>query len=150
MQENDQILAAKKAQNPATVLQMRSGFVVMSQSQFLPGYCLLLAYPQVNALNDLSRQQRAEFLIDVGLIGEAIEAICQPVRINYAILGNKDPFLHAHIIPRYDWELAEFKPLPTWRYPDETWADPQHFFSVEKHGKLRDAIKQKLLAIQQV
>jgi diadenosine tetraphosphate (Ap4A) HIT family hydrolase len=62
-------------------------------------------------------------------------------------LGNKDPFLHAHIIPRYDWESAEFKPLSTWRYPDETWSDPQHLFSREKHGALRDAIKQYITNI---
>ena len=147
MQENDQIRAAKNPENPPTVMQMRSGIVVMSQSQFLPGYCLLLAYPQVSALNDLSRQHRAEFLIAMGLIGEAIETVCKPGRINYAILGNKDPFLHAHIIPRYDWESSEFKTLPVWRYPDETWSNPQNEFSAEKHSELRDAIKQKLLEL---
>lgn len=149
MQENPQILTAKTPGNSTTVLQMQSGFVVLSQSQFLPGYCLLLAYPQVKSLNDLPIKQRAIFLNEMGLIGDAIQATCQPTRINYAILGNKDPFLHAHIIPRYDWESAEFKPLPTWRYPDETWTDPAHFFSVEKHAECRDAIRDQLKALME-
>ena len=149
MQQNPQITQAKQPQNPTTVLQMKSGVVVMHTSQFLPGYCLLLADPQASALNDLSHPKRAEFLVDMGLIGEAIEAICQPVRINYAILGNQDPFLHAHIIPRYDWESAAFKPLSIWRYPDETLTDPQHLFSIDKHSALRELIKQKLQDLQQ-
>jgi hypothetical protein len=49
MQENAQIVIAKNPANPTTVSPMKSGFVVMSNSQFLPGYCLLLAYSGVGA-----------------------------------------------------------------------------------------------------
>lgn len=143
--ENPQITAAKKENNPATVLRMQSGFVVMYPSQFLPGYCMLLAYPQVQALQDLPHAQRVAFLTDMSVIGEAIEAICQPNRINYAILGNKDPFLHAHIIPRYVSESEAYRLQSIWSYPDAIWTDLQHTFSAEKHSALRDAIKQKIV-----
>jgi diadenosine tetraphosphate (Ap4A) HIT family hydrolase len=147
MQENPQIIAAKKANNPARVIQLNSGFVVMNNSQFLPGYCLLLAYPQVGALNDLTPEARAIFLTDMGVLGEAIEKVCQPKRMNYAILGNQDPFLHAHLIPRYEWEAEAFKPLSTWRYPEEIWTRSEHLFCAERHTELRDKIKRQLLAL---
>lgn len=145
--QNNQITAAETGENAATVIKMQSGFVVMNRSQFLPGYCLLLGFPQASALNDLPLKKRGEFLMDMGLLGEAIEKVCKPKRLNYAILGNQDPFLHAHVIPRYDWESPALKPLSIWRYPDKIWTDEQHLFSIEKHGKLREEIKKTLLIL---
>jgi diadenosine tetraphosphate (Ap4A) HIT family hydrolase len=37
-------------------------------------------------------------------------------RINYAILGNCDPVLHAHIIPRYASEPEEYLHELPWSY----------------------------------
>jgi len=38
-------------------------------------------------------------------------------RINYGILGNSDPFLHAHIVPRYMTEPEKFRKGLPWSYP---------------------------------
>lgn len=103
--------------------KMKSGFAVIEDTQFLPGYCLLLAYPRVESLNRPSMERRRDFLFDMSLIGDAVEQVLRPKRINYSIYGNKDPFLHAHIFPRYDWEPEELKPYPVWRYPEEKWKD---------------------------
>jgi len=34
--------------------------------------------------------------------------------MNYEILGNVEPALHAHIIPRYSWEPPEQRRQPVW------------------------------------
>ncbi|PTX55072.1 hypothetical protein C8P63_12232 [Melghirimyces profundicolus] len=83
--------------------------------------------------------------MDMSLIGEAIEKVCHPRRVNYSILGNKDPFLHAHIFPRYEWEPEELKPYPVWRYPDEKWIDKRVHYREEKHGDLRKKITEALV-----
>lgn len=147
--QHPQIIAAADPANAATVLHMKSGFVVMANSQFLPGYCLLLGFPQAGSLTELSIQRRNDYLCDMHLIGEAIENVCQPRRVNYAILGNKDPFLHAHIIPRYDWEEPDLQPQPIWRYPDEVWSDERYLFSVDKQATLRDDLRQELTQLMQ-
>ncbi|MEH7456946.1 hypothetical protein V7183_06805, partial [Bacillus sp. JJ1127] len=67
--------------------------------------------------------------------------------INYSILGNTDPFLHAHIFPRYEWEPEELKPYPVWRYPNEKWFDAQYQYNDEEHGTLRQRITENLLAL---
>ncbi|MFI9452759.1 hypothetical protein [Amycolatopsis sp. NPDC052450] len=36
--------------------------------------------------------------------------------MNVEILGNTDPFLHAHVWPRYDWEPADKVGQPVWLY----------------------------------
>ncbi|MGD0749887.1 MAG: hypothetical protein ABSA23_00600 [Anaerolineales bacterium] len=37
----------------------------------------------------------------MALVGDALLEVTGAYRINYGILGNSDPFLHAHIVPRY-------------------------------------------------
>jgi hypothetical protein len=64
-------------------------------------------------------------------------------RVNYAILGNTDPYLHAHIVPRYTDEPAEYiRGLP-WSYPNIT--SEETSFSLERHSdlieKLRDGMQ---------
>lgn len=96
--------------------KMRSGFAVIGDTQFLPGYCVLLPSVKVNSLNELDFKQRSEYLLDMSLIGDAIQAVCNPRRVNYSIYGNTDVYLHAHIFPRYDWEPEERIPKPVWLY----------------------------------
>ena len=135
--KKDRIGSASKGENPTVIAKMKSGFAVIGDPQFLPGYCVLLAYPKVNSLNDLDIKQREAFLIDMSLIGDCITDACEPIRINYDILGNTDPFLHAHIYPRYEWE-EERKKHPIWDYPAEYWSIDKYQFSEDKFGELKN------------
>lgn len=120
------------------LVKMKSGYALMGNIQFLPGYCILSADPEVKSLNDLNMQQRSDFLLDMSLLGDAIMAVCNPVRINYGILANSHPLLHAHLFPRYDWEPEEMQKRNVWRYPEEGyWAEEKHAFDENKHGKMR-------------
>ncbi|MEH7353503.1 hypothetical protein V7150_07985 [Neobacillus drentensis] len=80
----------------------------------------------------------------MSLIGDAIQEVCNPRRINYSIYGNTDAFLHAHIFPRYDWEAEERKPMPVWQYSGEMWSDTQYHYSEEKHRQLKEKLRHKL------
>ncbi|MGZ6347655.1 MAG: HIT family protein [Anaerolineales bacterium] len=113
----ERILNARAGKNPAVICRVPSGWAVMCDVQFLRGYTILLADPVVASINDLDRQQRAEYLHDMAAIGDALLEVTAAQRINYGILGNSDPYLHAHIIPRYQTEPEKFlKGLP-WAYP---------------------------------
>lgn len=105
--QRDRIESALRGENPTVLTRMRSGFAVIGDSQFLPGYCLLLGVPRVHDLTNLPLPARLDFLCDMSLLGEAVVLVCQPQRINYEIFGNTDPFLHAHVLPRYAWEPTE-------------------------------------------
>jgi diadenosine tetraphosphate (Ap4A) HIT family hydrolase len=115
----ERIAAARAGTNPTVICRVRSGWAVLRDVQFLRGYTILLADPPVPTLNDLSMQQRAAFLNDMTLIGDALLEVTGAYRINYAVLGNTDPFLHAHIVPRYLSEPEEFRKGPPWSYPLE-------------------------------
>ncbi|MDP9369803.1 MAG: diadenosine tetraphosphate hydrolase [Chloroflexota bacterium] len=143
----DRMGVAERGENPTVLARLTSGFAVIGDTQFLPGYCLLLASPRVGHLTDLPLNRRSTFLREMSLIGEAIEAVCRPHRlrrVNYEILGNTDPYLHAHVFPRYDWEPVEYVGHTVFRYPPEKWSDSRYQLSEKTHGLLRAELTQAL------
>lgn len=141
--KEDRIEYALRSENPTMISQLKSGFVFLMDIQFLPGWCVLTAYPQTQDLHYLSFEQRNEYLTDMQLLGDAIAAVTQPVRMNYSILGNTDNYLHAHVYPRYDWETPERLRQPVWSYPDEFWRSPKYQLN-ESHIELAENLKAKL------
>ena len=113
----------------------------MGDQQFLPGYTLLIAYPVVESLEVLVLEQRLAFLRDMSLLGQAVMEVCQPLRINYSIYGNYDPFLHAHVRARYAWEDEVLRKGPFDRYPAERRNAAEVAFSENEHGEMRDGIR---------
>jgi diadenosine tetraphosphate (Ap4A) HIT family hydrolase len=95
---------------------MPSGWAVLGDAQFLRGYSLLLADPVVSDLNALDEERRRLFLRDMAILGDALLETTDAFRINYEILGNTDPALHAHVFPRYQTEPEELRRGPAWFY----------------------------------
>jgi diadenosine tetraphosphate (Ap4A) HIT family hydrolase len=128
--------ALRAGRDPGFVARLPSGWAVLGERQVLPGYCLLLPDPVVPTLNALAGAARAAFLADMGALGDAVLSATSAVRINYAIFGNLDPALHAHVIPRYHDEPAGLRTAQPWAYDWE--AAPA--FDPELHRDLRDRI----------
>jgi len=101
-----------------------SGWAVFGQRQFVPGYLMLLPDPVVPDLNALTPEKRAQFLLDMSRLGDALMRVASPVRINYAIFGNVEPALHAHVIPRYRSEHEAMQTQHPWAYD---WNDAPPF-----------------------
>ncbi|MEM8782908.1 MAG: hypothetical protein AAGE65_08625 [Planctomycetota bacterium] len=131
---------ARAGENPAVIARVASGWVVIGDTQFLRGYCLLLADPVVPSLNDLSEDQRQVFLRDMTVLGDALLELCAATRINYEILGNAEPALHAHLFPRYETESAERRRAPVWFYPKPRLPG----FDAERDAALMSAIRESL------
>lgn len=124
---------ARNGTNDKVICRLTSGWVVMGDVQFLPGYCLLLPDPVVPSLNDLDAEARATYLLDMARIGDAVLQATGAVRMNYEILGNSEPELHCHLFPRYATEPEEKRKMPVWFYDWKT-APP---YTEQEHGGLR-------------
>ncbi|HSB66906.1 MAG TPA: hypothetical protein VLD65_10025 [Anaerolineales bacterium] len=138
----ERVEAARAGLNPTVICQVPSGWVVMCDTQFLRGYCILLADPVVASLNDLSQAERAQFLCDMASIGDALLEVTGAFRINYAILGNSEPVLHAHIIPRYLSEPEEFRNNVPWSHPKSE--KDTMLFDLERDRPLMEKLKQAI------
>ena len=110
------VVAAREGKEPRVVARLTSGWVIFGEKQFVRGYVLLLPDPVVPTLNALGAQERGQFLLDMARLGDALLKVTEALRINYAILGNQEPALHAHVIPRFADEPEALRTLHPWAH----------------------------------
>lgn len=148
---HERVEACRQGSYNKVICRVPSGWAVMGDVQFLRGYCLLYPDPVVDHLNAFSSYEaRNEFLRDMAILGEAVLAITKAVRINYEMLGNIEPALHAHIFPRYHTEPETLRTKPVWFYD---WNSAPPFDPVRDQAlqkNIRDTLIEKYrdLAIQ--
>jgi diadenosine tetraphosphate (Ap4A) HIT family hydrolase len=147
-ERDDPVGACARGDNPLVMCELESGWAAMGDTQFLPGYSVLISrYDDVERLSDLSREQRMQFLADLDLLAAAVEMACEQLdpsfrRVNIEILGNSDNYVHANVFPRYEWEGPRALE-PVWGYRDDHWFDELHAFK-PGHEPLRAAITEAL------
>lgn len=134
------VAAARAGKEARVAARMFSGWVVLGERQFMRGYALLLPDPVVPSLNALAAQERAQFLSDMARLGDALLKLTGAVRINYAIFGNAEPALHAHVIPRYANEPEALRTNHPWAYDWQ--AAPA--FDRAVHGPLAESLRAEL------
>ncbi len=111
---HERVRQARRGVEPSVVARVASGWIVMGDVQVVRGYCMLLPDPVVPDLNALSGESRETFLRDMAATGDALLAVTGATRINYEILGNLEPVLHAHLFPRCSDESVEIRTRPVW------------------------------------
>jgi diadenosine tetraphosphate (Ap4A) HIT family hydrolase len=85
----------------------------------VPGYTVAIWNGRhVAEPTQLSPDEAAGFWQDVLRVGAALEQVVEHAKMNYQLLGNSVPHLHAHIVPRPLLDPAPHRPLP-WSYLDE-------------------------------
>ena len=139
---HDRVDLARQGKSEFVICKMNSGWAVMGDEQYFEGYCLLLPDPVVDHLTDLDENERSKFLLDMASIGEALMEEDHIYRINYAIIGQVDAELHAHIYPRSKKEDILFKHKTIWEFPDEEINAVK--FDLKIHGALRERLRKRL------
>jgi len=129
---------------PSAIGKMPSGWVIMGERQVLPGYCLLLPDPVVPHLNALPPASRDQFLSDMGRIGDVLLAVTGAMRVNYAIFGNVEPALHAHIFPRDGAEPAGTRTAQPWALD---WSAAP-IYSESLHGDFKRRVGMELRSLR--
>jgi diadenosine tetraphosphate (Ap4A) HIT family hydrolase len=142
---HERVEAARAGTNPTVICRVQSGWIVLCDVQFLRGYSLLLSDPVVPDLNALNKEQRTQYLLDMAILGDALIKVTGACRINYEILCNLEPALHAHVIPRYLAEPDEMRQGPIWNY------DKSHRNSVKfDYERDKELMKQIAEAVQRL
>ena len=91
------------------------------RDQRFRGYCILSFAPwEATSLEDLTDEEYQSYMLDLRVSSKAIRNGLNPDHMNYELLGNSNPQLHWHIVPRYKndprwgrpiwegWERNEF------------------------------------------
>ncbi len=67
--------------------------------------------------------------------------------LNPTVIGNSDPFLHAHLIPRHADEPTVQLRRPIWEVARTLWDLPEYQFDLNKHGALQSALRARLVEL---
>jgi diadenosine tetraphosphate (Ap4A) HIT family hydrolase len=110
------LVHAARRGDARVIARMPSGWAMFGERQFLPGYALLLPDPVVAGIHSLAIPERTQFLLDMAELGAALLVVTGALRINYAIFGNLEPALHAHVVPRYADEPVALRTAHPWAY----------------------------------
>ena len=99
----------------------------------------------VEDLTQCTADERDELFNILTVLREAANALFHPDRINYAFLGNIEPHLHGHFIPRYkapqEYEGVTFKDARWGRNYD---TDPEFVTPDDVALKIAEAYRLKL------
>ncbi|MGC2759451.1 MAG: HIT family protein [Candidatus Binatus sp.] len=103
---------------PDFIAELKSCYVILGDQQFYRGYCVLFAKLHATELY-LMPADTARLLSDeMRLVAEAIAAVVQPWKMNYECLGNSEPHVHWHLLPRSKNEPEELRRGPIWLRPE--------------------------------
>jgi diadenosine tetraphosphate (Ap4A) HIT family hydrolase len=96
-------------QNPYLIAELSTGYAVLADNQYYPGYTIFVAKQCVPELHDLAPDVRSRFLQEMAQVAEAVFRAFKPRKLNYELLGNSVSHLHWHLFPRYTDD-----PNPQW------------------------------------
>jgi diadenosine tetraphosphate (Ap4A) HIT family hydrolase len=136
------VAACRAGADPTMIARLPSGWAVMGDPQVLAGYCLLLPDPVVPHLNALPPAGQVAFLADLARLGQAVLEVTGAVRVNYAMFGNLEPALHAHVHPRYGDEPEALRTAHPWAYD---WSTARRF-DATRDAALLAALRARLEA----
>lgn len=77
------------------------GQLWFQRNQAARGYCLLISRQHVTEPFHLPEADQTRWFAEYMRAAKAIDAVYSPDKLNYEILGNQVPHLHAHLLPRY-------------------------------------------------
>ena len=80
--------------------------------QHVPGYCVLIARRHVREPYQLDAAERAAYFEDLMRVGAALERVYRADKLNFSLLGNGNPHLHAHVQPRFYGDAYPGAPAP--------------------------------------
>ena len=94
-----------------SIADLERSRLFLKRNQYVRGYCILVAKKSVREPHEMYPPERALFFEDMIRVGEALEKVFNPIKLNYEILGNAVPHLHVHILPRYYGDPAPGMPI---------------------------------------
>ena len=91
----------------------------LPRSGSVPGYTVAIWNGRhVSEPTQLGREEAGGYWRETLRVGRAVEQGFEHAKMNYQMLGNTVPHLHAHIVPRPWLDPAPHRPLP-WSFLDE-------------------------------
>ena len=100
------------------IAELNSCYVILGDQQFYRGYCVLFAKLHATELYLMPAESARLLSDEMRLVAEAIATVVKPWKMNYECLGNSEPHVHWHLLPRNENEPEELRRGPIWLRPE--------------------------------
>jgi diadenosine tetraphosphate (Ap4A) HIT family hydrolase len=94
------------------VAALPNSYVLIGDSQFYRGYCVIFARRHARELFLIEKRHAMALFDEVVECAAAIASVVKPLKMNYECLGNQEPHVHWHLLPRY--ESDALRRMPIW------------------------------------
>lgn len=110
------------------VRQLDVSFLGIYNDARFPGRAILVLNEHIDRWEDIPSSLLNAYVADSQKAMRAISKVTGADRVNLAVLGNTDPHVHFHLIPRY----REGEPLPS----KSPWNDPRSQGKLDRRALL--------------
>jgi diadenosine tetraphosphate (Ap4A) HIT family hydrolase len=76
-----------------------------------PGRSLVSLHEHYDSITEVPATTLTAFAIDVQRVCASVLKVAEADRVNVAVLGNRDPHVHAHVIPRFNHEPDPYETI---------------------------------------
>ena len=90
----------------------------------------------VKNMMDLTHEERMTLMSEIELAESVLTKLFHPDQTNVAMIGNKTPQLHVHVICRYTTDSA---------WPDTVWGKSFTPYSIEKKNEVIELLRKELI-----
>jgi diadenosine tetraphosphate (Ap4A) HIT family hydrolase len=123
---------ARAGEFPDFVAELPNSFVILGDAQFYRGYCVVLARSHIQEIHLMPAAEARALFDETVAVGRAVAGTVNPAKLNYECLGNVEPHVHWHVLPRF--ESDPMRAAPIWLRPE-----------TERKVKLEDADRRALI-----
>lgn len=139
----ERIERIKNGKNPFFVRKMKTGYVVLGDSQRFKGYTLFLCKEHAEELHFLQKEFRRDFLEEMSIVAEAVYNAFHPDKLNYELLGaGSGVHMHWHIFPRRAGDTPV--PGPVWRLDKAEMNADRYKPDVQELESMKTALNREL------
>ncbi|MDY6407967.1 MAG: HIT domain-containing protein [Pseudomonadota bacterium] len=115
--------------------------VLMEDNADYPWVFLVPRKNGVKNMLDLTTEERLTLMREIEVVERTMNSLFQPAQTNVAMIGNKTPQLHVHIICRFEND-------PLW--PDTVWGCGAHPYDPNQKQKVIQQIKEEIIKCQKL
>ena len=139
----ERVELCEKGEYPLMIHEFKNSFFVLGDHQFYKGYSLLYLKKHIRELHEIPKAEYLELSAELYEASIAIEKTFNPWKMNVMCIGNQTPYIHWHIIPRYESD-KNHKELPMYDVTRGEVDLDDHKTKMEAANEFREKIKLNL------